>query len=415
MKMKITIFQENIINQDNVHVELIERKGIGHPDTLSELIAINFSNKYSEYCLDKFGVIPHHWSDKVTIVGGKSEIDYKKMKFIHPIKVFQFGRVTQNIGTEKIDIDKIFKESVIEIFNRVFKDNFLEEYIETHTITHNGAGPDHPKVFYSPNKSEDVLLAEKQKSNDTIALTSFSPLSKLERAVIEIENYLNSNSFKSKHYYTGYDIKVMASRIRDCVDLVVCIPFIALKTESFDFYKQKLKVIREEIEKLIHDMNLPYEVDLYLNTKDFENYVYLTAIGTACDKGDCGAVGRGNRYNGLITMNRPMGIEAPAGKNPTHHSGRIYSEILHKISRELSRDKGIDSQIMLFAKNGDPMSKPHSIVIITTNKLSESQEKDVKELVQHHLSQCNCLPKQIINMDPIEMHRNKGLELYKKD
>ena len=48
----------------NEPVEMVERKGIGHPDTLADVIASAFSNKYSLYCIDAFGFIANHWVDK---------------------------------------------------------------------------------------------------------------------------------------------------------------------------------------------------------------------------------------------------------------------------------------------------------------------------------------------------------------
>ena len=42
--------------------------------------------------------------------------------------------------------------------------------------------------------------------------------------------------------------------------------------------------------------------------------VYLSLLGTSAEDADSGQVGRGNRVNGLISLNRPLGTEAAAGK-----------------------------------------------------------------------------------------------------
>src|SRR5437879_5545670 len=53
--------------------------------------------------------------------------------------------------------------------------------------------------------------------------------------------------------------------------------------------------------------------------------IYLTVLGTSADDGDGGQVGRGNRPNGLIPLNRPTCSEAAAGKNPISHVGKNYN------------------------------------------------------------------------------------------
>ena len=42
--MEIKIYSNIMPDLANQPVELVERKGIGHPDTLADMIAMNFSN-----------------------------------------------------------------------------------------------------------------------------------------------------------------------------------------------------------------------------------------------------------------------------------------------------------------------------------------------------------------------------------
>jgi S-adenosylmethionine synthetase len=71
-------------------------------------------------------------------------------------------------------------------------------------------------------------------------------------------------------------------------------------------------------------------------------------------------VGRVNRVNGLISMNRPMGTEAAAGKNPMSHVGKIYSVLAHKIARDLYEHiEGIrEVYVLLLSRIGMPVNKP---------------------------------------------------------
>ena len=51
-------------------VELVERKGIGHPDSVSDGIAEAVSRALSKYYLKEYGKILHHNTDQVEVVGG---------------------------------------------------------------------------------------------------------------------------------------------------------------------------------------------------------------------------------------------------------------------------------------------------------------------------------------------------------
>ena len=52
--------------------EVVERKGLGHPDTLADGISEAISRSLCEFYLDEFGQILHHNVDKVLIIAGKS-------------------------------------------------------------------------------------------------------------------------------------------------------------------------------------------------------------------------------------------------------------------------------------------------------------------------------------------------------
>ncbi len=53
------------------------------------------------------------------------------------------------------------------------------------------------------------------------------------------------------------------------------------------------------------------------------------------DGDDGGQVGRGNRVDGVISLNRSASNEAVAGKNPVSHVGKIYSLLSHQIAHHI--------------------------------------------------------------------------------
>jgi S-adenosylmethionine synthetase len=64
--------------------------------------------------------------------------------------------------------------------------------------------------------------------------------------------------------------------------------------------------------------------------------------------------------NGLISVNRPMGTEAVAGKNPVSHVGKIYNVLAHKIAKEIYENvEGVrEVYVSLLSKIGSPIDKP---------------------------------------------------------
>jgi len=59
-------------------------------------------------------------------------------------------------------------------------------------------------------------------------------------------------------------------------------------------------------------------------------------------------------------MNRPIGTEAAAGKNPFSHPGKIYNVLAHKIALEIyHRIEGIkEAYVILLSRIGTPIDDP---------------------------------------------------------
>src|SRR5580704_158466 len=97
----------------DLQVEIVERKGIGHPDSIIDGACEAVSIALSKYYLDKFDVIFHHNVDKGLLVGGRSHAVFGGGKVIDPIYILVAGRATDvvSIGnkTEKVPVESIAK------------------------------------------------------------------------------------------------------------------------------------------------------------------------------------------------------------------------------------------------------------------------------------------------------------------
>jgi len=66
----------NGLNQTPIEkqkLEIVERKGLGHPDSICDAIMDQISVRLSRAYLEKFGAIMHHNADKSLLVAGEIE------------------------------------------------------------------------------------------------------------------------------------------------------------------------------------------------------------------------------------------------------------------------------------------------------------------------------------------------------
>ncbi len=209
-------------------------------------------------------------------------------------------------------------------------------------------------------------------ANDTSACVGYAPTSPTEKFLIKLEKFINSKKFKKRFPESGEDVKIMAIRVGERLNLTIAMAFVDrfIKSET-DYFRKKSEVL-ESIEEF-GEKECPFKFSIQLNTLDVkgrgEDGVYLTVLGTSADGADCGQVGRGNKVNGVIPLNRPTSAEASAGKNPVSHVGNIYNILTFKIAEEIIRKiNGIDEvYVWLVSKIGQRIDKPAiaSVKLIT--------------------------------------------------
>ena len=247
--------------------------------------------------------------------------------------------------------------------------------------------------MFSPKSKLQVRGYEKLIANDTSYCVAYAPYSKLERSIIKLENYLNNKSSKKKYPWLGSDIKIMAVRNYNEVDITLCIPQIAKYVKSLVEYKNNLVVIGNVIKKRL-ELSLPKHIlNLSINTKDDfgKMNIYLTVSGASLS-GDIGVVGRGNRTNGLITSNRPMSLEGTNGKNPRYYSGFVYAVASKKIANQLYKLTGKPNIVEIVSQNGGLLKKPWRIRII-----SSAEKRKILKVVDKNLNNIENFTMEFVN------------------
>ncbi len=341
-------------------VEIVERKGTGHPDYICDSLMDAVSVALSREYMKEFGMILHHNADKGLLSAGSVEKKYGGGRFIRPMELTIGDRATFKFNGKEIPVAEI----AVDAAREWIKGNLRYVDPDRHIVY---------RVALAPGSEEltDIFLRSGQVAgaNDTSAAVGYYPLSPTETTVLQLEKYLNSPEFKKRFPETGEDIKVMGLRRGKDLDLTVAMPMISRYVESEADYFARKDTIHKAVREHLADRSGFSRTEVHFNSLDRKGRgsagIYLTLTGTSAEDADSGQVGRGNRVNGLISMNRPMGTEAAAGKNPVSHVGKIYNVLSHKIAREIYQNtEGVkEVYVLLLSRIGSPIDRPQMAAV----------------------------------------------------
>ncbi|KCZ70933.1 archaeal S-adenosylmethionine synthetase [Candidatus Methanoperedens nitroreducens] len=331
-------------------IEIVERKGVGHPDSMADGFAEAVSRALCKEYIKKCGTVLHHNTDQVEVVAGRSHPQYRGGELISPIYVLLVGRATKEFNEIRIPTDTTAVRAA-----RQYLDSTLPDIDVEHNIIIDcklGSGSTDLQGVFKRGKAP--------MSNDTSFGVGYAPLSETEQIVYNTERQMVLN-FKKDLPAIGTDIKVMGMRKNDKITLTVACAMIGKYIDDLSHYIST----KEELRDKICDLAMGYtdrEVEVFINTADDEESgsIYLTVTGTSAEMGDDGSVGRGNRCNGLITPNRPMSMEATSGKNPINHVGKLYNLLSNRIANDIAKNvPGIqDVHIRILSQIGKPIDQP---------------------------------------------------------
>jgi len=296
----------------------------------------------------------------------------------------------------------IVTKTIKDYFKELFPLLDVEKFLEIVDNTHHNEGPgviynsddstknERKKFFEVVNQNDFRRHNNHFRCNDTSTTVSYYPMSNLEKTVLEIEQTLNSHKYKEKYPWTGNDIKVMGIRKDKKIEITSCVPLISRYIKDLEDYICKLKLIKEDIYKIVLFHFKDAEIEIFVNTRDnYENNdMYMTLIGSAVESGDEGAVGRENRSRGVIPFCRNFSMEAPCGKNPVYHTGKLFTAIGDKISKDIYDKYNIENVVYCTSKMGDNIEEPWNVSIelntTTTAEIKEEINSIVQEQIKNH-------------------------------
>lgn len=381
---------------EDQRVEIVERKGLGHPDSICDGIAESVSRALCQAYLDRVGKVLHYNTDETQLVAGNAAPAFGGGEVVDPIYTLIVGRATKRYEGTIIPTGRIALDAARDYLAETIPGVTFGSDIVVDVRLGEGSG-DLQEVFGESGGTVPM-------ANDTSFGVGHAPLTETEQIVLETERHLNSD-YATSNPAVGPDIKIMGKREDDHIDLTAAVATVDAHIDDLDTYADTIDAVAEEIETIASGLT-DRSVGVQVNTADNydEGAIYLTTTGTSAEQGDDGSVGRGNRANGLITPNRSMSMEASSGKNPVNHIGKIYNLLSTQIAEDVVAEvDGIrDLRIRLLSQIGRPIDYPHvadAHVVTEPGITVDAISSDIESIIDDRLENITDITRRVIDGD----------------
>jgi len=330
-------------------VEVVERKGCGHPDSICDALAENLSRALCRRYQAAFGVILHHNVDKALLCAGRASPAFGGGRIAEPMDIYLAGRAAALQRNGDAELKELAMEGARSWLREHLHALDAEHHVRIHPVLRPGS-PDLRGLF--AGSAVAIPLA-----NDTSIGVGYAPLSALEQLVLDLERALHDASRPA----WGEDVKIMAVRTGEDVTLTISCALIGGELRNLDAYLAEKAAIADLAAASAAERGFrACRVAVNAADQPEAGLLYLTVTGTSAESGDDGQVGRGNRVSGLITPGRPMSLEAAAGKNPVTHVGKIYNVAAQEIARSVVAELAPvrRAECLLVSQIGAPITEP---------------------------------------------------------
>jgi S-adenosylmethionine synthetase len=93
-----------------LEVEIVERKGRGHPDTICDALTEELSRALCRAYTERFGTILHYNVDKALLWGGAARPAFGGGEVIAPIELYLAGRATAEFRGVEVPVTQLAVE-----------------------------------------------------------------------------------------------------------------------------------------------------------------------------------------------------------------------------------------------------------------------------------------------------------------
>lgn len=359
-------------------VEFVERKGVGHPDSLCDALAERLARDLAVHYQQRFGHLRHFNVDKALLMAGQVHVGFGGGEVLQPSRIILAGKADTRDGLPPLG--ELTRNAYAELGALLPWAQLPGDYdIDIHL---NPSSSDLLPLLERGSDATGAPLA-----NDTSFAAASFPRSPLENAVLSIERAIASDDFRER-VPVGADVKVMGFRQLNRVQVTVAAAMLARRVPSFEAYCEAKAAVRAEAERVVReaferDGRALDEISIMVNRADQgPDSVYLTLTGSSAEAGDDGQVGRGNRVGGLITPGRFTSLEAACGKNPVGHVGKLYHAIGLEIADALLLMEPVTSaSVRLLSQIGRPIDNPVAVELELSGEIDDEVRRLATDIV----------------------------------
>lgn len=255
---RIHLQQTDRPKAEELDVEIVERKGLGHPDTICDAIVEEVSQALARAYLEQTGAVLHYNCDKAMLVAGRVEHQWRGGAVIDPMRLIIGDRATSQCRGQEIDIGGIAIDAARGWIRRHLRHVDAARHMQFELVLKPGS-PALGALY-----ARGVVGA-----NDTSAAVGYAPMSETEQLVLEAERYANSPSFKTQFPETGEDMKVMGIRAGRHLHLTMAMPlidrYLASERDYFDRKPRVFDAINGHLRSSLRSID---DVSLTLNAID---------------------------------------------------------------------------------------------------------------------------------------------------
>jgi S-adenosylmethionine synthetase len=390
--------ERNILIEELTHtpveqqaVEFVERKGVGHPDSVADGLAESVSKALCRMYLERYGRILHHNTDETQIVGGQSAPKFGGGSILEPTYILLVGRATTNVDGERLPYRTCAMKAAYSYLQKTCKSLDVDWGVVLDCMISQGSVD-----------LRGVYETQRRLANDTSFGVGFAPLSETEQITLDTERFINGKLCETLPEI-GEDVKVMACRNGDEIDITIAAAMVSSKIPDKDHYKSVIEQCTEKVADFASKYS-DRKLRVFVNTADdYEKDIYyLTVSGLSMENGDDGSVGRGNRANGLITPMRPMSMEASAGKNPVTHVGKLYNILSSQVAQKICDMAGgdiLEVHTRILSQIGKPIDFPQAAsanIIYAPNADRAKYAREARAVYDEMLGKIDDLTMQIV-------------------
>jgi len=365
-------------------VEIVERKGLGHPDSICDALAEEVSLALCRFYRERLGIVLHHNVDKILLRGGEARAAFGGGEVKRPIDIYLAGRAVRRHDGVTVPVPEIAVETCRTWLRKNIHALDVERQVRLHCLIRPGS-VDLTELFARQRGGSAPL------ANDTSCGVGFAPLSEVERTVLAIDAALPAPALGQDNPAFGEDTKIMAVRHGKRLNLTVACAQVGRYVPDMSRYLQNKAWLADRINAAAGRATR-LDATTQVNAADgaTPDSVYLTVTGTSAESGDDGEAGRGNRPNGLITPNRPMTVESVAGKNPVNHVGKLYNIIAGLIADDIVREVPpvAACECYLVSRIGRPIDDPDiaDLRVRLREEAAPIPRPAIEQILRHHLS-----------------------------